>query len=153
MILAITLALISAMSGIVVDTSIATTGEITLRGSVLPVGGIQEKLIAALRGGIKKVILPKDNRKDLERLKFSNKLSIIFVENIEELIVEVFPPNIQTYFISNSSNNKCPLSKVPVALTQGNLNEDEPKSLSSSSNEPGEILCCSSKPPHWISSL
>ena len=66
------------------------TGEITLRGSVLPVGGIKEKIIAAHRAGVKKVILPKDNEKDLEDVpeEVRNDLSFVFVETIEEVLKE-----------------------------------------------------------------
>src|SRR3546814_1374524 len=58
-------AIVSLMTGIPVRKDIAMTGEITLRGRVLPIGGLKEKLLAALRGGIKKVLIPQDNAKDL----------------------------------------------------------------------------------------
>jgi ATP-dependent Lon protease len=58
-------ALVSALTGIAVKSTVAMTGEITLRGEVLPIGGLKEKLLAALRGGIKTVLIPEENRKDL----------------------------------------------------------------------------------------
>ena len=58
-------ALVSMLSGVPVRADVAMTGEITLRGRVLPIGGLKEKLLAALRGGIKTVIIPEENRKDL----------------------------------------------------------------------------------------
>ena len=59
-------ALISALTKIPVKPEVAMTGEITLRGEVLPIGGLKEKLLAALRGGIKTVIIPQENEKDLK---------------------------------------------------------------------------------------
>ena len=61
--------IISAFTGIKVKNNIAMTGEITLRGRVLPIGGLKEKLLAAVRGGIKEVIIPKENKKDLAEIK------------------------------------------------------------------------------------
>ena len=66
--IAMTLAMVSALTGIPVRADVAMTGEITLRGEVLPIGGLKEKLLAALRGGIKHVLIPKDNLKDLEEI-------------------------------------------------------------------------------------
>jgi len=61
-------ALVSALTGIPVKADVAMTGEITLRGEVLPIGGLKEKLLAALRGGIKTVIIPAENQKDLKEI-------------------------------------------------------------------------------------
>ena len=66
--IAMTLAMVSAFTKIPVRADVAMTGEITLRGEVLPIGGLKEKLLAALRGGIKHVLIPKDNVKDLEEI-------------------------------------------------------------------------------------
>ena len=66
--IAMTLAMVSALTDIPVRADVAMTGEITLRGEVLPIGGLKEKLLAALRGGIKHVLIPKDNVKDLEEI-------------------------------------------------------------------------------------
>jgi ATP-dependent Lon protease len=71
-------ALTSLMTAIPVNPEIAMTGEITLRGTVLPVGGIKEKVLAALRAGIKQIILPEQNRKDLEDIPSSVKEQLVF---------------------------------------------------------------------------
>ncbi len=81
-------ALISALSGIPVKSTVAMTGEITLRGEVLPIGGLKEKLLAARRGGIKTVIIPEENRKDLKEVPDSIKseLDIRPVKWIDEVL-------------------------------------------------------------------
>jgi ATP-dependent Lon protease len=61
-------AIVSVLTGIPVRKDVAMTGEITLRGRVLPIGGLKEKLLAALRGGIKTVLIPKENEKDLAEI-------------------------------------------------------------------------------------
>ena len=72
-------AVISALTGVPVDRNVAMTGEITLRGRVLPIGGLKEKSLAAKRAGIKKVIIPFDNKKDLDDIPASVKKVIEFV--------------------------------------------------------------------------
>lgn len=81
-------ALASALSNRKVKSNIAMTGEITLRGRVLPVGGIKEKVLAAHRAGSKVIILPADNKKDLEDIpaKVKRELQFVFVENMEEVL-------------------------------------------------------------------
>jgi ATP-dependent Lon protease len=66
------------------------TGEITLRGRVLPIGGLKEKVLAAHRGGIKKVIIPKENQKDIREIprKVREKLQIVVVEHADEVLRE-----------------------------------------------------------------
>ncbi len=75
-----------------VPADIAMTGEITLRGKVLPIGGLREKLLAAHRGGIKRVIIPKENMKDLEKVpdRVKRDLKIIPVSSMDEVLKEVF---------------------------------------------------------------
>ena len=81
-------ALVSAVTGIPVKANVAMTGEITLRGEVLPIGGLKEKLLAALRGGIDTVLVPKDNVKDLKDIPDNIKegLTIIPVHWISEVL-------------------------------------------------------------------
>ncbi|MWQ06037.1 endopeptidase La [Glaesserella parasuis] len=81
-------ALISSLTGNPVRADVAMTGEITLRGKVLPIGGLKEKLLAAHRGGIKTVIIPKENEKDLEEIPENAKqpLAIHAVETIDEVL-------------------------------------------------------------------
>src|SRR5207248_7055943 len=81
-------AIISVMTGIPVRRDMAMTGEITLRGRVLPIGGLKEKLLAALRGGIKKVVIPEDNAKDLVEIPDSVKgaLEIIPDSRLDEVL-------------------------------------------------------------------
>jgi len=80
----------SLFTGIPVDPKTAMTGEISLRGAVLPVGGIKEKVIAAHRSGIKKILLPLENKKDLYDVpdEVKKDIEFIFIETIEELIHE-----------------------------------------------------------------
>ncbi|HRM22105.1 MAG TPA: magnesium chelatase domain-containing protein, partial [Neisseria sp.] len=86
--IAMTLAMVSALTHIPVRADVAMTGEITLRGEVLPIGGLKEKLLAALRGGIKHVLIPKDNVKDLEEIPQNVKegLEIHAVKWIDEVL-------------------------------------------------------------------
>jgi ATP-dependent Lon protease len=81
-------ALVSSMTGIPVRADVAMTGEITLRGKVLPIGGLKEKLLAAHRGGIRTVIIPKENEKDLREIpqNIQENLEIIPVEWIDEVL-------------------------------------------------------------------
>ena len=91
----VAIALASALTKRPVKREIGMTGEITLRGKVLPIGGVKEKMLAAHRAGIKKVILPKDNEKDLEEVPqhVKEKLDFIFVHNIDEVLKEALVPS------------------------------------------------------------
>jgi ATP-dependent Lon protease len=81
-------AIVSVMTGIPVRHDVAMTGEITLRGRVSPIGGLKEKLLAALRGGIKKVLIPQDNAKDLADIpdNVKNSMEIIPVSRMSEVL-------------------------------------------------------------------
>ena len=91
--LAHTVALISLFSGKTVPPNIAMTGEVSLRGKVMPVGGIKEKLIGALRAGVKKVLLPQQNRKEVKDLPVEVKegLEIVHVGHISEALPQIWP--------------------------------------------------------------
>jgi ATP-dependent Lon protease len=80
--------IVSVLTGIPVKSDIAMTGEITLRGRVLPIGGVKEKLLAALRGGLKTVLIPAENEKDLAEIPDNVKkgLKIIAVRTVDELL-------------------------------------------------------------------
>jgi ATP-dependent Lon protease len=71
-----------------VRKNVAMTGEITLRGKVLPVGGIKEKILAAKRAGIKDILLCKDNKKDIDQIdeKYLNGVTFHYVENVEDVL-------------------------------------------------------------------
>ncbi len=84
--------LISALTNKPVRNDVAMTGEITLRGRVLPVGGIKEKVLAAYRLGVKTIILPKDNERDLEDIpsKIRKEIEFVFAETMEDVIAVAF---------------------------------------------------------------
>jgi len=110
-------ALISAATGIPVKADVAMTGEITLRGEVLPIGGLKEKLLAAHRGAIKTVIIPHDNEKDLVEISDEIKQDLIIqpVKWIDEVL-------------------EIALTRVPVAL---DANKSTDKSVSSANKKTG----------------
>ncbi|MBL8378236.1 MAG: endopeptidase La [Burkholderiales bacterium] len=94
--IAITTALVSVLTGIPVRADVAMTGEITLRGEVLAIGGLKEKLLAAHRGGIKTVLIPEDNVKDLPEIpdNIKNRLEIVpvkWIDRVLELALERVP--------------------------------------------------------------
>jgi len=82
------LALVSLLTGTAVRSDVAMTGEISLRGLVLPIGGVKEKTLAALRAGIRTVMLPKRNEKDLEDVpaEAREKLRFVFLEKVEDAV-------------------------------------------------------------------
>jgi ATP-dependent Lon protease len=94
--IAITTALVSVLTGIPVRCDVAMTGEITLRGEVLPIGGLKEKLLAAARGGIKTVLIPEENEKDLAEIpsEITRDLTIMpvrWIDKVLELALERKP--------------------------------------------------------------
>ena len=93
---AITTALVSALTKIPANHLVGMTGEVTLRGRVLEIGGVKEKLIAAHRAGLRTIILPKDNRKDLEDVpkQVVRDLRFVFVSHMDEVLKVALTKNI-----------------------------------------------------------
>ncbi len=89
---AMTCAIISCLSKRPVSPDVAMTGEVTLRGQSLPIGGLREKSLAALRSGIKKIVVPKDNKKDVDELpkEVKDTLKIVYMSSVEDAIKESF---------------------------------------------------------------
>ena len=112
-------ALVSILTKIPVHADVAMTGEITLRGSVLPIGGLKEKLLAAHRGGIKHVIIPEENKKDLEDIpkKILKDLKIHPVATIDEvwrIALERMPePKTDTVLEKEPPSESAPLPSIP----------------------------------------
>ena len=85
---AMTCAIISCLSKRPVSPDVAMTGEVTLRGQALPIGGLREKSLAALRCGIKTIIVPKENKKDVDELpqEVKDNLKIVFMTKVEDAV-------------------------------------------------------------------
>ena len=131
-------AIVSVMTGIPVHREIAMTGEITLRGRVLPIGGLKEKLLAALRGGLKKVLIPEENAKDLVDIPQSvkNELEIVPVARMEEVLKHalVSQPTFRSSGTSRRRPSRRPLrrrrrDRRPRALKAARFQSRAPPSL------------------------
>ncbi|NBH75590.1 endopeptidase La [Rodentibacter pneumotropicus] len=114
-------ALVSCLTGNPVRADVAMTGEISLRGKVLPIGGLKEKLLAAHRGGIKTVLIPKDNVKDLEEIPDNVKQSLVIhsVETIDEVLglaLENPPEGVE--FVKVEAKPKAPRRKAATKTTR-----------------------------------
>jgi ATP-dependent Lon protease len=90
-------AMISTLSGVAVRRDVAMTGEVTLRGRVLPIGGLKEKLLAALRGGITTVLIPAENEKDLTEIPSTvlEGLEIVPVSHVDEVLARALTGPLQ----------------------------------------------------------
>ena len=109
-------AIASALSGIPVSRDLAMTGEITLRGKVLPIGGLKEKLLAAHRAGLFEVILPRDNEKDLpdvpENLRTAMKLQ--FVDTMDQVLALALERALPEVSVSGTQ----PMAPLPTSTTE-----------------------------------
>jgi ATP-dependent Lon protease len=102
-------ALVSVLTGIPVRCDVAMTGEITLRGEVLPIGGLKEKLLAAVRGGLQRVLIPEENVRDLAEIpdNIKNKLEIIpvkWIDKVLELALERLPEPLSEESAASTGN-------------------------------------------------
>ena len=114
-------AIVSALTKIPVKHTVAMTGEITLRGRVLPIGGLKEKLLAAVRGGIETVIIPKENEKDLKEInpKILKNLKIILVEHMDEVLkIALDLENPETLFKEGSCLDVWQIVKLEEGLNR-----------------------------------
>ncbi|MFA5015783.1 MAG: S16 family serine protease, partial [Actinomycetota bacterium] len=118
---AITSSLVSTFTGIPVLRDVGMTGEITLRGRVLPIGGLKEKLLAAKRAGLKKVVLPEKNKKDLEEIPKSilGGLKLEFVENIDDVIKHTLERYPSKPDIKDNKNIKISGNELKIGESQG----------------------------------
>ena len=116
-------AMVSALTGIPVKASVAMTGEITLRGEVLPIGGLKEKLLAALRGGIKQVVIPKENERELAEIpaNIAQQLEIKPVRWIDEVF-------------------EIALLRMPEPLPVAEASSTTPAKEKPASDEDGDVL-------------
>ena len=117
-------AIASALTRVPVRANVAMTGEITLRGRVLPIGGLKEKLIAALRGGIDTVIIPKDNEKDLKEIPSNilNKLQIIAVEHMDEVLAQALVLDDPVRFLRQGDH---PIEEIYDTIPEADLADTE----------------------------
>ncbi|WP_445678379.1 endopeptidase La [Radicibacter daui] len=109
--------IVSVLTGIPVRKDVAMTGEITLRGRVFPIGGLKEKLLAAHRGGIKLVLIPKDNEKDLAEIPDNVKkgLEIVPVSRVEEVLERALAKPLVPISAETDSNQPVPAEAVAPA--------------------------------------
>lgn len=118
-----TTAMVSSLTGIPVRCDVAMTGEITLRGEVLPIGGLKEKLLAAVRGGLARVLIPEENVRDLAEMPdtIKNRLEIIpvrWIDKVLELALAQVPtPLPETKVVAAVPENSDTSSTAPSVVT------------------------------------
>jgi ATP-dependent Lon protease len=122
--IAMTTAFVSALSGIPVRADVAMTGEITLRGEVTAIGGLKEKLLAALRGGVKTVLIPEDNVKDLQDIpeNAKNQLEIVpvrWIDKVLEVALESMPKPLADDELAVKTEPVAAASSAVVEATAG----------------------------------
>jgi ATP-dependent Lon protease len=115
--------IVSVLTEIPVRNDIAMTGEVTLRGRVLPIGGLKEKLLAALRGGVKTVLIPKENEKDLADIPDNVKgaLEIVPVEHVSEVLTHALTKKIKP--VKWTSTDKAELAGLIMGTSTAGLPE------------------------------
>ena len=125
---AMTTAFVSALTGIPVRADVAMTGEITLRGEVTAIGGLKEKLLAALRGGIKTVLIPEENAKDLQDIpeNVKNGLEIVpvkWIDKVLEIALEKMPEPLSDEEVAASAAAMAELAKqrAPAPASEGSV--------------------------------
>jgi ATP-dependent Lon protease len=113
----------SALTRVPVKSSVAMTGEITLRGRVLPIGGLKEKMIAAHRGGVTTVMIPKQNEKDLRDLPASIKkaIEIIQVEHMDEVLANALAVADPDTFLADGIHDMDDIYEVPGGPKETNV--------------------------------
>ena len=124
----ITTSLVSAFTGIPVLREVAMTGEVTLRGMVLPIGGLKEKLLAAKRGMMKTVLIPAKNEKDLTEVpeEIKTELQILSVENMDTVLeraLECVPISVSDPEDDNKDERKLSEEESLVPQQKGNLTD------------------------------
>jgi ATP-dependent Lon protease len=115
--------LVSALTGRPVYRDIAMTGELTLRGRILPVGGLKEKILAAHRGGIKKIVIPKENQKDLKDIPatVAKQVEIVFAEHMDEVLPQAL--------ILNEGDTLFQKSDIPFEIMSKDVDGEQPTAL------------------------
>ena len=115
--------LVSALTGRPVYRDIAMTGELTLRGRLLPVGGLKEKILAAHRGGIKKIVIPKENQKDLKDIPatVAKQVEVVFAEHMDEVLPHAL--------ILNEGDSLFQESDIPFEIMSKDVDGEQPTAL------------------------
>ena len=133
-------AIVSLLTGKPVRPRLSMTGEITLSGKVTPIGGVREKVIAALRAGIRDVVMPADNEKDMEDVpeEVRSKISFHFVRTIDEVLKIAMPKNVKPYVPKRSEKTKDEFYEYDDYLFQKVEPEEKKTERKAASNSEGK---------------